>query len=244
MARYKVILAYDGTNFHGSQWQKGYRTIQGELETGLKKLGWTGKRSVFAGRTDAGVHASGQVAAFDHQWNHAEEALRRALNAVLPPDIRIMDACTVEDGFHPRYDAIQRRYRYTLEFTPVQDPLSRLYVWRVWPQPDLQKMEEASSLLIGIHDFMALGSAVSRNGSTIRQIDEARWQQNGNRMVFEIAGNAFLYHMVRHIVYVLVSIGLGQLEMNDLRGYLSAPEVKPAQGLAPASGLSLVAVEY
>jgi tRNA pseudouridine38-40 synthase len=244
MARYKIILAYDGTNFHGSQWQKGQRTVQGELETGLRKLGWTADRTLFAGRTDAGVHASGQVAVFDHPWDHGEETLRRALNAVLPADLRVMNLGTATEDFHPRYDAVQRRYRYTLEVSPVQDPLTRLYTWHVWPRPDLQRMEAASRMLIGIHNFAALGSAVSQDGSTIRQIDEANWQPDGNRMVFEIAGNAFLYHMVRHIVYVLVSIGLGKLEPGDLQRYLDEPETEPAQGLAPASGLNLVAVVY
>lgn len=244
MARYKLILAYDGTNFHGSQWQKGQRTVQSELEAGLRKLGWSGDRTLFAGRTDAGVHASGQVAVFDHHWTHGDETLQKAVNAVLPADVRVMQLEPAADDFHPRYDAVQRRYRYTLEVTPVQDPTSRLYVWHVWPQPDLTTMESAARMLIGIHNFAALGSAVSPNGSTIRQVDEAHWQQTGNRMVFEIAGNAFLYHMVRHIVHVLVSIGQGKLEQSDLQLYLDEPDVGPAQGLAPASGLSLAAVEY
>jgi tRNA pseudouridine38-40 synthase len=244
MERYKVILAYDGTKFHGSQKQRDDRTVQGEFETALQKLDWTGKSTLLAGRTDAGVHASGQVAVFDHHWNHTEGTLLRALNAVLPRDIRVIELETVEGDFHPRYDAVQRRYRYTLEVSPVQDPMFRLYAWHVWPRPDLQRMVEASQLLVGIHDFAALGSALSPNGSTIREVDEAIWRESGKWMTFEIAGNAFLYHMVRRIVFVLVSIGLGNREISDLQRYLTDPNVQPAQGLAPAHGLNLLAVDY
>lgn len=244
MERYKVILAYDGTKFHGSQKQRDDRTVQGEFEAALEKLEWTGRSTLLAGRTDAGVHASGQVAVFDHHWNHTEEKLQRALNAVLPRDVRVMELETVDGDFHPRYDAVQRRYRYTLETAPVQDPMSRRYAWHVWPRPDLQKMAEASQLLVGIHDFAALGSALSPNGTTIREVDEASWQESGKWMTFEIAGNAFLYHMVRHIVFVLVSIGLGNQEISELQSFLADPTVQPAQGLAPAHGLNLLSVVY
>lgn len=244
MARYKVILAYDGTDFHGSQKQRNQRTVQDELEKALKKLNWTGKRTIFAGRTDAGVHASGQVAVFEHLWKHPEGKLQRAINSVLPKDIRVMEISSISDDFHPRYDAVQRRYRYTLDIAEVQDPLTRLYRWHVWPRPDVEKMIAASQLLVGIHDFAALGSALSPKGSTIRVVDEAEWQDFDDRMIFEIAGNAFLYHMVRHIVFVLVSIGWGRLQISDLQDYLEYPAEEPAQGLAPAHGLNLLSVKY
>src|SRR5512133_399376 len=133
MARYQLTLAYDGTDFFGSQRQASKRTVQGELEKALCKLGWTGRSVIMAGRTDTGVHATGQVAAFDLDWSHSDETLVRALNAALPADMAVHQVRMVHAKFHPRFDASFRRYRYRLFCLPLRDPLRERFAWRVWP---------------------------------------------------------------------------------------------------------------
>jgi tRNA pseudouridine38-40 synthase len=242
--RYRVQLSYDGTDFSGSQYQLELRTVQGEFEGALAKIGWQGNRALFAGRTDAGVHAAGQVAAFDMDWGHTERKLEKALNAVLPPDIAVRRVLRTSVDFHPRYQALSREYQYRILSSPVRDPLQERYCWRVWPELDIALMRKESRSLLGSHDFGALGTPHKPGGSTIREIKRARWRKKGNSLVFEIVGNAFLYHMVRRIVMTLVKIGEHNEPVGGIRTYLENPIGPPAQGLAPARGLSLVKVEY
>lgn len=242
--RFQVLLAYDGTDFYGSQFQNGLRTVQGELEKGLTKLGWLEKTVLFAGRTDAGVHAAGQVVAFDFKWDHTENELNRALNSVLPQDISAVKVQRTRHDFHPRYDAVSRKYHYQIFTSPVRDPLQERYIWRVWPELDMQLMEIASQAMLGTHDFKSLGKPHQPGGSTIRKILSTAWMKEGNKLVFEIVGNAFLYHMVRRIVMVLVQIGQEKEPADIVKKYLENPEEAPAQGLAPAHGLSLIEISY
>jgi tRNA pseudouridine38-40 synthase len=242
--RFQVRLAYDGTDFYGSQYQPEQRTVQGELQRALEKIGWQGKSVYFAGRTDAGVHAAGQVVAFDLKWDHTEEELKRALNAVLPPDIAAGQIHRTRSDFQPRYDALSREYHYRILTSPTRDPLQERYCWRVWPKLDLRKMKRETRLLVGSFDFAALGSPHQPDGSTIRRIERAGWRSKGNLLVFEIVGNAFLYHMVRRIVMALVEIGQDNGPAAGIRTYLENPAGPPARGLAPARGLTLVKVEY
>ncbi|MCA2001022.1 MAG: tRNA pseudouridine(38-40) synthase TruA, partial [Chloroflexi bacterium] len=136
MARYKVILAYDGSAFFGSQTQAKSRTVQGELEKALRKIGWSGKSVLMAGRTDTGVHALGQAAAFDLEWTHPIEKLFKALDANLPSDLALRGLTPVPADFHPRFDAISRCYRYRLFCDPLRDPLRERFLWRVFPPVD------------------------------------------------------------------------------------------------------------
>lgn len=242
--RFQVRISYDGTEFHGSQYQPELRTVQGELEKGLPKIGWNGKSVLFAGRTDAGVHAAGQVIAIDLDWKHSEKELLKAINAVLPQDISAVEIKRTKVDFHPRYQALSREYHYQIKNSPTRDPLQERYLWRVWPELDVKLMEKASRHLIGSHDFAAFGKAHQPGGSTVREISKAVWRSAGSKLVFELEGNAFLYHMVRHIVAVLVQIGQGKESEDSLKKYLDNPGGPEAQGLAPAQGLSLVEVKY
>jgi tRNA pseudouridine38-40 synthase len=245
MARYKVILAYDGTEFFGSQRQADTRTVQSVFEAGLRKFGWQDRSILLAGRTDAGVHASGQVAAFDLEWNHPPDALLRALNAVLPKDVAARSVTECAADFHPRFGAQNRGYRYEIFCDPARDPLRERYAWRVWPAPDFDLLQAAASELIGTYDFAPFGGATSPNGSTIREVQQARWQQKEERLTFEVTANAFLYHMVRRMVFVQVAVGQGKLEAGIISRVLQATESQPMfQGLAPSKGLSLVKVSY
>ena len=243
MARYKVILAYDGTHFLGYQRQGPVRTVQAVLETALRGLGWQGSTVLSSGRTDTGVHAAGQVAAFDLDWSHSEDELVRAINYNLPADVAVREARLAADDFHPRYDAVERRYQYRIYSTPFRDPLRERFAWRVWPAPAADLLQAAAGLLPGSHDFAAFGSPPTPNGTTIRLIYSADWTVEGDEMRFTIRGNAFLYHMVRRLVFVQVQVGQNRLSLDEMNtGLRNAQPLPP--GLAPALGLSLMVVRY
>jgi len=243
MERYQVILAYDGTDFEGFQRQGRARTVQSVTETALRGLGWQGNTILSAGRTDSGVHAFGQVIAFDLDWNHSELELCHALNAHLPADIAAQDARQTRPDFHPRYDARQRRYRYRLFCQDKRHPLRERLAWRVWPAVELDLLQEAAACLVGRHDFAAFGTPPRANGSTIRTVQSTAWQYLGEDIVFDITANAFLYHMVRHLVSTQVLVGQGKLSLNAVSAALEGTSQLPP-GLAPAHGLALLAVEY
>ncbi len=204
---------------------------------------------MFAGRTDTGVHALGQVVAFDLDWAHTPEALQAALNAHLPPDVAVLSAGLARDDFHPRYDAEVRRYSYHIFCQPARHPLRERYAWRVWPGVAVEKLADAAGYLIGSHDFAAFGTPPRTGGSTVRTVFKAGWATNQTSwgetgLVFEISGNAFLYRMVRRLVYLQVEIGQGRYEPDILAQYLQNPGPDLLQGLAPANGLVLVGVGY
>jgi tRNA pseudouridine38-40 synthase len=256
MARYKLILAYDGAAFAGSQRQaasarsrtgKG-RTVQGELEQALRSLGWQGRSVILAGRTDAGAHASGQVASADLAWAHSPTALRDALNARLPFELVVRDAEPVEPKFHPRFDAASRRYRYSIFCGHLRDPLNERFAWRVWPSCDPGLLAEIATLFIGKHDFGAFGSAPGSKGGTVRAVIFAGWREAepGGKWQFDIAADAFLYRMVRRLVFVQVAVAQGRCSRDAVARALergSASRELPA-GLAPAHGLELMQVNY
>ncbi len=243
MARYKVILVYDGTAFKGMQRQANARSVQQEVEEALRQIGWQGASITAAGRTDAGVHASGQVIAFDLDWRHNEQDLLNALNACMPDDVAARQVTAVSADFHPRYDALSRRYLYQLFCQPQRDPLRERYAWRVWPAPSFEKLQQAARELVGEYDFAALGRPPIEGGTTIRLVTAAGWQQQEDRLSFEVEANAFLYHMVRRMVHLLVEIGQGRLEPEIVNEILSEPNGM-VQGLAPAHGLFLTEVSY
>jgi len=241
MARYKIILAYDGTGFVGSQRQGKGRTVQGEFENALRRIGWTGRTILLAGRTDTGVHASGQVAACDFDWGHGLDDLHKALNANLPQDMAVRSVELAPAGFHPRFDAASRRYRYRLFCAGARDPLRERYAWRVWPPvADLASLAE---LWPGRHDFAAFGSPPRPGGSSERTVLATGWKQTGDEWIFEIKADAFLYRMVRRLVFVQVAAGQGRLSAEDLARAL-ADRTNVLAGLAPPNGLTLVEVCY
>lgn len=243
MARYKIILAYDGTDFLGFQRQGNRRTVQAEFEKSLRSLGWDGKTILAAGRTDVGVHATGQVIAFDLSWKHDESKLTTALNARLPDDIAVQSAKVVESNFHPRYQAHARIYAYRIFISPIANPLMERYSWRVWPKPDLALLKEASKALIGLNDYRAFGAPQRKNGCTVRLIFDAAWKCARNELVFSVTGNAFLYHMVRRMVFLQIRIGQGFLSMPSFVKSIACGD-QLAGGLAPAKGLCLKEVRY
>ena len=257
MARYQLTLAYDGTDFFGSQRQASSagvrkRTVQGELEKALCKLGWAGRSVLMSGRTDTGVHASRQVAACDMDWAHSEEDLVRALNAVLPADMAIHQARMVHAKFHPRFDATSRCYWYRLFCQPLRDPLRERFGWRLWPPVNGETLAEAGKLFLGTHDFSAFGSPTTPRGGTVRTVLRADWFQlhaSEDEWRFEVQADAFLYRMVRRLVFVQAAIAQGKVPVEAIARALAGPlpagkaNELPA-GLAPAHGLTLVDVTY
>ncbi len=246
MARYKIILAYDGSNFAGSQRQARDRTVQGELEKALHRLGWSGRSILLSGRTDSGVHASGQVAALDLEWDHGPEALQAALNANLPRDIAVRQVSLADAKFHPRFDAAARRYQYRLFCQEIRDPLREKSAWRVWPCFPAEKLAGAAEVFLGRHDFAAFGSPVSPDGTTVRSVTRSSWDRETGGWLYEIEADAFLYRMVRRLVFVQVAVAQGRCSKEAVARALENPQARkelPA-GLAPAHGLTLVEVTY
>ena len=243
MERYQIIFAYDGTQFVGSQRQSGSRTVQFVLEETLRKLGWNGKSILLAGRTDTGVHASGQVAAVDLEWRHTEEDLQNALNSNLPPDLAVRSTRKVDGKFHPRFDAVSRHYQYRIYVQPLRDPLRDRYAWRVWPSPDAGLLAEAASRLMGIHDFAAFGSPPRANGSTVRTVVHSTWTLHQDEWTYDVEADAFLYRMVRRMMFGQVSVGLGRLDLINF-GKAITEKLPFIAGLASPAGLTLVEVKY
>jgi tRNA pseudouridine38-40 synthase len=254
MARYQLTLAYDGTDFFGSQRQTSTklspgannRTVQGELEKALCKLGWMGRSVFMSGRTDTGVHATGQIAAFDLDWSHSDEKLVRALNAALPADVAVHRARTVAAKFHPRFDASSRRYRYRLFCQPMRHPIRERFAWRVWPSINGEVLPEAAKLFLGTHDFSAFGSPTTPKGGTVRTVMKVEWSQfEEDEWHFEVQADAFLYRMVRRLVFVQVAVAQGKVSAETIAESLAdASAEKLPAGLAPAHGLTLVEVTF
>jgi tRNA pseudouridine38-40 synthase len=251
MARYQLTLAYDGTDFFGSQRQMKKRTVQGELEKVLCKLGWTGRSVLMSGRTDTGVHATGQVAAFDLDWPHSDEELVRALNAALPADLAVHQARMVHTKFHPRFDASSRCYRYRLFCQPLRDPLRERFAWRIWPSVNGETLANIAKFFLGTHDFSAFGSPTTPGGGTVRTVMKVEWSQTGeDEWHFDVQADAFLYRMVRRLVFAQVAVAKGKVSAEVIARSLAKQssvgrrsEKLPA-GLAPAHGLTLVEVAY
>jgi tRNA pseudouridine38-40 synthase len=239
----RAMVAYDGTDFHGFQVQVGVRTVQGTLEHALTAITQGFARVIGAGRTDSGVHALGQVVAFGTRWSRPVSDLHRAWNAVLPDDVAVLSLTEAAEGFHPRFDAKSRTYRYTIWNHPIRNPLLRRTTLWV-PQPlDLESMIDASSQLLGEHDFATFGSAPQGN-NTVRQVIRATWTREGDRLCLAIEANAFLYRMVRSIVGTLLQVGMGRLSESRFVALLAAPDRSQAGPTVPANGLCLMAVHY
>ncbi len=242
--RYKFTISYNGTAFSGFQRQGERRTVQLELENALRKLGWKEESITGAGRTDSGVHASGQVVSAALEWTHGEEQLRNALNAALPADLAVLKAEKTERDFNARYDALSRTYNYLIYFSPVRLPLKDGFAWRIWPELPIEKLNRISRHFTGIHDFCAFGSPPRKDHSTVREIFRNGWEkQSDDTFCFVIEANAFLYHMVRRIVFLQTAYGRGSVTEEDvIKAVRYGIDAKP--GLAPARGLQLRSVSY
>ena len=244
MRTLKITLAYDGTRFVGWQRQAEGESIQGLLEGALARLEGGEVTVHGAGRTDAGVHALGQVASARVTFQHDPSTVTRAVNAHLPPDVRVLDVADVHDGFHARFSARGKSYRYQVRNTAVATPFDRSFVWHL-PEPlSIGAMTQAAAVLVGTHDFSAFRSVGSDNATAVRTMTRSEWRDSSGLLTYEIAGDGFLRHMVRAVVGTLVEIGRGWRSPDDIRALLDGRTRAHAGVTAPAQGLFLVSVDY
>lgn len=244
--RMALLVEYDGTAYGGSQYQENAPTVQGTLERALSRLTSEPIRVALAGRTDAGVHARGQVASFVTSSRHGVETFVRGTNALLPPDISVQAAADVPLEFDPRRHARSRWYRYLLYLRPQRSALLRHRVWHLGTSLDLRAMSGAAEALLGPHDFAAFAPpSEARRGSTRREVFRAAVsQKRGGLVQVDIEANAFLRGMVRRVVGCLAEVGLGKRAVEEFRSLVEWAEPGSAMAVAPARGLYLMKVRY
>jgi tRNA pseudouridine38-40 synthase len=250
MRNFKVVLAYDGSEFSGWQLQPDAPTIQGTLASAIGRV--TGEKVLpqGSGRTDAGVHALAQVASFAIESGIPAENLGKALNGNLPASIRVLEVVQVGDGFHARKSARAKTYRYRVYRATICPPFLARYVWH-YPYPlDEDAMAAAGGLVIGEHDFTSFAAVDPERGredgmfSNVRKIIASSWMRQGEEFVYSVRGTGFLHHMVRNLVGTFLLVGKGTLKPGDISEILGARNRSAAGATAPGSGLFLVEVEY
>jgi tRNA pseudouridine38-40 synthase len=245
----KLTLAYDGTAYSGWQFQPDKPTVQGTFEATWQQLTQESLRVTAAGRTDAGVHALGQVVGVATETHLTNAILQRGLNALLPEDIRVLVIDDAREGFHATYDAVGKTYEYHIDNTPAwQLPFDRHYAWHC-PQPlDADAMHKSGQGLLGRHDFSSFETAGSERPDSIRTIHELNvCRGDADRedyITIDVHGDGFLYNMVRTIVGTLVEVGAGKRDTNWPAEVLAARDRRKAGQTAPPHGLFLVRVEY
>jgi len=241
--RIMLIVAYDGTNYHGWQIQKNGITIEEVLNKALSDLLQEPIEVIGASRTDSGVHAMGNLAVFDTTSRIPAEKFTYALNQRLPEDIRIQDSRQVEEDFHPRHCESKKIYEYRILNRKIPLPQKRLYAHFTYYDLDVEKMREAARILVGKHDFAAFCSARAQVESTVRTIYDAEVEKQGEEIVIRVCGNGFLYNMVRIIAGTLMEIGQERMTKEQLFKALETGERTLAGPTAPACGLTLIKYE-
>jgi tRNA pseudouridine38-40 synthase len=245
--RFRLTLHYDGTHFFGWQIQKSERTVQGELEAALKQLTGARRPVLGSGRTDRGVHATGQVAAVTVPSRWQADTLKRALNAVLPTDIWVQEIEPVHSEFNPRYAAVARTYRYHVgTASAAQSPFRRSWSWPLAADLDVESMTAAAAVLLGRHSFKAFAKSGQPERGEICTVHSASWmpwEDLGLR--FEITADRYLHRMVRYLVGTMVDVGRGRRPLEDMKLLLNDPDgpLKTSPP-APPQGLFLSCVEY
>lgn len=245
MRTLKLTVAYDGTNYVGWQRQTNGVAVQQVIEEAFAPLvGGAPPTVAGAGRTDAGVHALGQVASVSVDIDLSALAVQRALNVRLPPDIRVLGVVDATPGFHARFHAVAKSYRYRVVTTPVLSPFDRWFVWHAPEPKNLDRMRAAALRLLGRHDFasfQARGAAVRDTTRTLQRLDLS---DAGGQIVIDVEGDGFLRHMVRAIVGTLAEVGTGLRTPESVDEVIAARDRRAAGATAPAAGLTLVGVRY
>ena len=245
--RVLLRVAYDGTNYHGWQRQENAVSVESVLTAELQRLLKEDIELIGASRTDAGVHAMGNVAVFDTETTIPAEKICFAVNQSLPPDIRVMESREVSADFHPRYTECIKTYEYVISNEKIYNPLTRLYAYGVYFPLDIGKMKEAAKYFVGEHDFAGFCSAGSQVKSTVRTIYDLQVIADRNaasEIHIRVTGNGFLYNMVRIIAGTLISVGVGEREPEEIEKILEAKDRSAAGPTAPAHGLTMIGIEY
>ncbi|MHB9036049.1 MAG: tRNA pseudouridine(38-40) synthase TruA [Armatimonadota bacterium] len=244
MRNVKVVVEYDGTDYHGFQYQPGVPTIQGELERVLGKIVKEKVTVYGSGRTDAGVHAAGQVINFRSCGSIPTDRICVAMNALLPQGIAAVCATEADDDFHARYSAKSRLYRYDILNRDVRSALVGRFSWHINRPLDIDAMNEAAGCLLGVHDFSAFWCAKGDDHCPVRNMMSIGVERANEHVIVRMRANAFLRSMVRVIVGTLIEVGLGKLPGCAVCEILEARDRKAAGKTAPPQGLSLMEVEY
>jgi len=240
-----LIMEYDGTHYHGSQLQANQPTIQGETEKALWKLTGARTRVMTAGRTDAGVHAKGQVVSFRTESSLPPQTFVNGLNHYLPRDIAVKAAHRVDDSFNVRRSAISREYNYYILSSLTRSPLREGFSYLVAGHLDIEAMNQACQVLIGEHDFASFASSMGDEiKNTVRRVYKAEMERNGDLTIFNMVANSFLPHQMRNTVGALIRVGLGKMSVDEFRSLIEARTPGLAGPTAPARGLCLMQVNY
>ena len=240
-----LIIEYDGTSYHGFQLQAELTTIQGELETALGRLTGETRRVMAASRTDAGVHARGQVVSLRTGSRLPAPTFVTGLNHYLPEDIAVKAAYRVHDAFDVRREAISREYRYYILNSRTRSPIRRWYSYRVPGELDIAAMNEAAEALEGKHDFRSFASRLEPKGrSTVRNVFRAWVEREAEMVMFNMVASSFLPHQVRNTVGVLLEVGAGRINVDEVRRIMEARQAGLAGPTVPARGLYLMRINY
>ncbi len=245
--RYRARVAYDGSRYQGFQRQRAsVPSVQAAIETAIERVLGAPTPLIAAGRTDSGVHAIGQVIAFDAQWPHSVAKLQAAINAHLPPDIALQEI-RPQAGFHPRYDALSRVYDYLVINAEHRQPLWAARAWQVRGATDIAAMQQAAALLVGEHDFASFGRP-PKGENTVRRVFASVWRQQerpfGQLLIYRVEATAFLHHMVRRMVGMMLAVGKGQWTLGAFEAAFRQRHLASAKHIAPPQGLYLVGVRY
>lgn len=242
---FKLIIEYDGSGFHGWQRQKKDRTVQETIEKALAVMTREKVTVIGSGRTDAGVHALGQVAGFKTRSRLNTEAFFNGLNSLLPGDVVVRACDQMPDTFHARFDVKSKRYRYHILNRTLAAAIGRQFVWHIRQPLDTAAMAKASGTLLGTHDFKAFEGTGSPRDHTIRTVTESSIAENGGGILtYDIEANGFLRFMVRNILGTLVEVGLGKISAQDIQKILRSKDRSRAGATAPPQGLFLLGVTY
>ena len=244
MRNIRLLIEYDGTNYAGWQWQKNAKTVQESLSKAVGQVVQEAVKIYGAGRTDAGVHAVGQVANFHTHSNIQSERLLLAINFYLPHDITIKDAADVPESFHAQYCAVSKVYHYTLFNDWIRTSLNRNFCYVCGFQLDIDRMLDATQYLIGTHDFTSFTTKALQEKNRIRTIKKLEMKKEEKYIYFTVEADGFLYNMVRSIVGTLIEVGRGKIAGESIKDILNAKNRNSAGPTSPARGLCLIEVKY
>lgn len=244
LRRIKLVIEYDGSYFHGWQIQKNLISVQGEIEKAIFRITGEKVSVTGSGRTDAGVHAYGQVAHFDTRSKIPAEKFAEVLNTALPPSVAVVSSAEVSPDFHARFSAIKKTYKYKVLNRPIRSPIMDKRAWHV-PMPlDLDRMNRAAAYFEGLHDFTAFCASGNNIKDFVRYIYDSRWTVEGDLLVYTVTGNGFLYNMVRIMTGTMVEVGLNKRPPESIPDILNKKDRRLAGITAPPHGLYLWEVFY